>query len=179
MIRYLKLAVILAFLAAGIYLWAQQQSSLGQAARQNRADQEARRQAVMALVQEIMPREMFDRMMSQMLAGASRQMQAQMQNDGVALPPDFEAKMKRVVGSVVSYDEMMQWNAEIYSKRFTLDEIKDLRSFYQTPLGQKITRQMPEIMNDVMTKVTGTITTRMPEALKREGLIPASAPAKQ
>jgi hypothetical protein len=56
-----------------------------------------------------------------------------------------------------------------------MDEIKELRNFYHTPLGQKITRQMPDIMNDVMVKVTGMITTRMPEALKREGLIPASA----
>ena len=179
MIRYLKLAVILAFLAAGIYLWAQQQSSLGEAARKNRADLEARRQAVLALVHEITPREMFDRMMTQMLEGASRQMQAQMQSEGTALPPDFEVKMKRVVTSVVTYDEMMQWSADIYSKRFTLDEIQQMRNFYHTPLGEKITRQMPEIMNDVMVKVTQTITTRMPEALKREGLIQASAPVRQ
>ena len=178
MIRYIKLAVIFAFLAVGIYLCAQQ-ASLGQAAAQNRADQQARRQAVMALVQEITPREMFDRMMTQMLDGASRQMRAQMQNEGAALPPDFEVKMKRVVASVISYDEMMQWSADIYGKRFTLDEIKELRNFYHTPLGQKITRQMPEIMNDVMVKVTGMITTRMPEALKKEGLIPASAAAQQ
>lgn len=174
MVRYLKRAVILSFLAVGVYLWAQQ-SSQGQAAAENPAAKQARRQAVMDLMREIVPREMYDKMMSQMLDGTSRQMQARLQSEGAALPPDFSAKMKRVVSSLVSYEEMMQWNAEIYSKRFTLDEIKELRSFYHTPLGQKITRQMPEIMNDVMLKVTGTITTRMPEALKREGLIPASA----
>jgi len=174
MIRYIKLAVILCFLAAGIVICAQQ-ASLGQAAAENLAEKQARRQAVMALVQEITPREMYDRMMNQMLDGASRQLQAQMQSQGTALPPDFNAKMKRVVNSLVSYDEMIQWSAEIYGKRFTLDEIKELRSFYHTPLGQKITRQMPDIMNDIMVKVTENITTRMPEAMKREGLIPASA----
>src|SRR5262245_50916085 len=116
MIRYLKLTVILAFLAVGIYLVAQQQQSLGQAARQNRAEQEARRQAVMELVREITPREMFDRMMDQMMEGASRQMQAQMQSQGGTLPPDFTAKMKRVVNSVMSYDEMMQWTADVDRK---------------------------------------------------------------
>ncbi len=174
MIRLIKLAVILSFLAAGFFLVAQQ-TSLGEAARQNRADQQARRQAVLDLVQQTMPREMFDRMMTQMLDGATRQMEMQMQSQGTALPADFSAKMKRVVNSVMTYDEMLQWSAEIYGRRFTLDEINQLRNFYRTPLGQKITREMPDIMNDVMVKVTGKITTRMPEAMKREGLIPAEA----
>jgi uncharacterized protein len=174
MIRYLKLTVILAFLAVGIYLVAQQ-ASLGQAAAQNRAEQQARRQAVLDLVREIMPREMFDRMISQMMDGATRQMRAQVQSQGNTLPPDFDAKMKRVVNSVMSYEEMMHWSADVYAKRFTLAEIKELRNFYHTPLGQKITRQMPDIMNDIMQKVTATITTRMPEAMKKEGLIPAQA----
>lgn len=172
MIRQMKMAVLVCTLAVVSH---GQQPSPGQAAAQNRADQQARRQAVLELVQEVTPRDMFDRMMAQMLETMTRQMEAQLARDGAAVPPDFSGKMKRVVDAMISYDEMMQWSAEIYAKRFTLAEIKELASFYRTPVGKKVTRQMPDIMNDVMVKVSDTITTRMPEAMKKEGLLPAGA----
>jgi hypothetical protein len=152
-----------------------QEASLGQVARQNRTEQQARREAIMELVQEVTPRGTFEAMMNQMMQSATRELEAQSQRQNATLPPDFGSRMRRVMNAVVSYDEMMQWTAEIYSKRFTVDEIHQLRDFYRTPLGQKVVRQMPEMMSDVMVKVTNTITTRMPDAMKKEGLIPSAS----
>jgi hypothetical protein len=175
MMRQIKLTILFCLLAAVAQA---QQPSLGQVARQNRTEQQARRQAVLELVQEITPRDVFERMMNQMYDATSAQFQAQMQRQGTTVPPDYSAKMKRVMQAVMSYDEMMQWSAEIYAKRFTVDEIHQLRDFYRSPLGQKMVRQMPEIMTDVMTRVSGIITTRMPEAMRKEGLMPPEATAR-
>jgi hypothetical protein len=172
--RQFKVAVVCLLLAMAA---SAQDPSLGQAARQNRADQQARHRAVLELVQEITPRDIFQRMMSQMYDAMGQQLEAQMRREGVTLPPDYNAKLKRVMDSVMSYDEMMQWSAEIYAKRFTLDEIHGLRDFYHSPLGQKMVRQMPEIMTDVMGKVGNIIATRMPAAMRKEGLIPPQAAA--
>jgi hypothetical protein len=165
-------AILFTLFSSAIFAQAQE-PSLGQVAAQNRAEQQARRQAVLELVQEVTPREMFQRMLNQMYDAANAQLEAQMRRDGKSLPLDYSSKMKRVMDSVMSYDELMQWNAEIYAKRFTLDEIHQMRDFYRTPLGQKVVRQMPEIMSEVMTKVGDIISTRLPEAMKREGLLPA------
>ena len=172
--RQIKTAIVCLLLAMTARA---QEPSLGQAARQNRADQQARQRAVLELVQEITPRDVFQRMTSQMYETMDQQIMAQMRKDGVTLPPDYNARMKRVMDSVMSYDEMMQWSAEIYAKRFTLEEINGLRDFYHSPLGQKMVRQMPEIMTDVMGKVGNIIATRMPAAMRKEGLLPPQSAA--
>lgn len=174
--RHIRVALLVCMVAVAARA---QQQSLGEAARQNRADQQARQQAIIELVHETMPRDVFQSMMDQMHQTMAAQVEAQAQREGWALPPDFSAKMKRITDAVLSYDEMVQWNADIYAKRFTLDEIRALRDFYRTPVGRKVTREMPAIMSDVMGKVGNTIATRMPAAMQKEGLLPPSAAATQ
>jgi hypothetical protein len=175
MMRHIRVALVVCMVAMA----ARAQQSLGEAARQNRADQQARQQAIIELVHETMPRDVFQSMMDQMHQTMAAQIEAQAQREGRAMPPDFSAKMKRITDALISYDEMVQWNADIYARRFTLDEIRALRDFYRTPVGRKITREMPAIMSDVMGKVGNTIATRMPAAMKKEGLLPPSAAATQ
>lgn len=176
MMRHIRVALLVCMVAMAA---SAQEPSLGQAARQNRAEQQARQQAIIELVHETMPRDVFQSMIDQMHQTMAAQLQAQAEREGRALPPDFSAKMKRITDAVISYDEMVQWNADIYGKRFTLDEIRALRDFYRTPVGRKVTREMPAIMSDVMAKVGNTIATRMPAAMKKEGLLPPGAAAQQ
>jgi hypothetical protein len=46
-----------------------------------------------------------------------------------------------------AYPEISEASARIYADRFSLEELSELNLFYQTPIGQKLSRELP-----VMTK---------------------------
>lgn len=106
---------------------------------------------------------MIDQMMTSMVAsmtGAS----------GQTIDAPTLEKLKLVVRECVPYDEMLQWNAEIYGARFTSAELGDLIAFYKTPTGQKAAALMPEISAEVGTKLGPVLMQRMPAAMKKHGL---------
>jgi hypothetical protein len=80
------------------------------------------------------------------------------------------AKLKAVVAECVPYEEMVQWNAEIYGSRFTEAELHDLIAFYQTPTGQKLAAALPDISAEVGAKMGPILMQRMPAAMKKHGL---------
>jgi hypothetical protein len=41
-------------------------------------------------------------------------------------------------------------NAQIYANHFTLDELKAIDAFYQTPAGQKIVSETPKIFRETV-----------------------------
>lgn len=67
----------------------------------------------------------------------------------------------------------------VYHRYFTHDEIRELLAFYQTPVGKKSIKVLPQVVNESM--VAGRrwgetlgpeIETRVRAALEREGLMP-------
>ena len=73
----------------------------------------------------------------------------------------------------------------IYSKYFTDDEVKQLLAFYQTPLGAKSIRVLPQVVHESMQvgqqwgqELAPEIQSRVVAALKREGILPQQ-PAKK
>ena len=47
-------------------------------------------------------------------------------------------------------EELVEMIVPIYAKYFTEDEIKELRSFYETPLGRKVISTLPAVMQESM-----------------------------
>lgn len=67
----------------------------------------------------------------------------------------------------------------IYDKHFTHQDIRDLLSFYQTPIGKKAILVLPQVANEGMLagqrwgqSLGPELDKRIIPALKREGLIP-------
>jgi hypothetical protein len=56
----------------------------------------------------------------------------------------FRAWFKKVMTSGDFEGEL----ASVYMKHFSEDEIRRLTAFYATPLGQKLVRELPEVMNE-------------------------------
>lgn len=50
----------------------------------------------------------------------------------------------------VNPEELMAKVVPIYSEHYSLDELEQLIAFYRTPLGQKVIKEMPEIMKQSM-----------------------------
>ncbi len=50
-----------------------------------------------------------------------------------------------------SMDELAEKLVPVYKKHLTIDDVKGLTAFYQTPLGKKYANQSPAIMQESMT----------------------------
>jgi hypothetical protein len=84
-----------------------------------------------------------------------------------ALAPEFEK------ASPALYDK----TAQIYASIFTIDELKQLLAFYQTPLGRKLLQSQPEITNgeiklsqDFTKTVMARVNDRLVYAIQSHGL---------
>ena len=69
------------------------------------------------------------------------------------LPGDFEARMNKMIDESMKsfpWDDMLQTMVPIYQRHFTKGDIDYLVSFYSTPTGEKILRDMPEIIAESM-----------------------------
>jgi hypothetical protein len=58
---------------------------------------------------------------------------------------------------------VIEMTYSIYDKHFTLAEIKDLTTFYQSPTGQKMIKMTPVIMADMMLVITEKMLPKMME----------------
>lgn len=64
--------------------------------------------------------------------------------------PGAIAAIEAMLSDPTLIDEMMTAMAPLYARHFTVDEIKQLSAFYQSPLGAKMLKSMPQIMSESM-----------------------------
>ena len=96
-------------------------------------------------------------MMQNMLAAMARPLH-QMVHDQFAkqqdrLPADFEARMDKMLDDMMKnmpFDEMIQSMVPTYQKHFTKGDMDALITFYSSPTGQKILREMPAVTSEAM-----------------------------
>lgn len=55
-----------------------------------------------------------------------------------------------MIGNV--WDSMVDDFAAIYERHFTLDEVRQLCDFYNTPVGKKISKYLPEINREALSR---------------------------
>ena len=69
--------------------------------------------------------------------------------------------------SKMNFNELMSdITYTIYDKHYTLEEIRDLITFYKTPTGQKSIKLMTPIMTDTMQLVSERMLTKIPVVIK-------------
>jgi hypothetical protein len=84
---------------------------------------------------------------------------------------EIRAEARALFTKVHSNPEMRKKTAELYSKHFTEDELKEMTEFYRTPLGQKTLAAMPAIMNDAMKLGMDAVQKEMPAFQQKVGEI--------
>lgn len=119
-----------------------------------------------ALVLLVMPHERYEAMIDQM----TKQMMARM--PATALPADAAIRFKAAMNDVIPYEEIVDIDAQAFGKYFDDGELDQLRKFYESPVGKKSARLMPELMGEAMKHVMDVMPQRMPAALQRHGLLP-------
>jgi uncharacterized protein len=89
---------------------------------------------------------------------------------GQAADDKTKQKLAAVVLEALPYDEMLQLNAKVYGERFKDGELQDIITFYKTPTGLKLVRELPNISGEVGTTVAKVVQERLPALLKKHGL---------
>ncbi|MDC0680124.1 MULTISPECIES: DUF2059 domain-containing protein [Sorangium] len=127
---------------------------------------EAEKKLALELTHLVMPKDVYNALLDQLMTNMS----ASMQQAGAKVSTKEASKLKAVVAEVLPYDELVQWNVDIYAGKFTADELKELIKFYGTPVGKKAAKLLPEISGEVGKKVGTVIVQRMPAAMKKAGI---------
>lgn len=126
------------------------------------APEPARLAAAQALIGRIMPAHQRDSMIEQMVRPMMENMRGAvfgdpkfeaMKSDNPKLAATVEAFMKdefehSIVTMKASIPAMFDAMARAYARRFTLDELKAIDSFFQTPAGRAYVTLAPTIMAD-------------------------------
>jgi len=162
-------------------------------AQQNPADLPATQADVDRYLQAMHSREMMAQMVEAMSKPMHKMMHEQYLKDKDKLPPDFEARMNKMMDDMLKdmpWDEMLQAMAPAYQKHFTKGDMDALVAFYSSPTGQKVLREMPALMADsmetimpIMRQHIDKVTVRMQQEvvamMKESQKAPAPAPTRQ
>lgn len=135
------------------------------------------RALALELVEIVQPEPAYRSSLEQMTAQMIPQLEAQARARGSSLPPDFKDRFRSVLLEIAPYDEVMEWSSELYAQRFTVSEIKELIAFYKTPLGQKLSSKLPELMGEAGKRLATVIPERLPAAMKKHGLLTDRSPS--
>ena len=69
------------------------------------------------------------------------------------LPADSSARVNRMMGELIKnmpVDEMEEAMIPTYQKHFTHGDIEAMNAFYSSPVGQKVLRELPGVMQEGM-----------------------------
>jgi len=157
-------------------------------AQQSPADAPASKEDVQKYLDVMHSREMMTKMMDAMSKPMHQMMHEQYLKDKDKLPPDFEARMNKIMDDYMKnlpVEEMLQAMVPAYQKHFTKGDIDGLVAFYSSPTGQKVIQELPAItaeamqsMMPIMRKQIEVMTERMQEQfaqmIKESGAKPAA-----
>jgi hypothetical protein len=109
------------------------------------------RQIRMVLAEKLMQSDGLPKVQIQILATMAKQITGAI----VKKHPSKEKQIRRLMDEIfgemdAKRNEMNKKIASVYAKHFTVDEMKTLLAFRQTPLGRKMEVKMPVIMQEAM-----------------------------
>jgi hypothetical protein len=84
----------------------------------------------------------MEKLMGQMMT----QMTSSMSNGMPGIPPEFWAKFQ----AKMNMRELLDRIIPVYDKYYSLEDIRAINAFYESPTGQKILASMPQVMQECM-----------------------------
>lgn len=86
------------------------------------------------------------------------------------LPPDAEARMDKMMDGMIKgfpVDEFLQAVTPVYQKHLTKGDVDALVTFYSSPTGQKVLKEMPAMTGEAMQASSGIMKKMMAQAQER------------
>jgi hypothetical protein len=122
-------------------------------AQQAAADTPATKADVEKYLQAMHSQDMMIQMVDAMSKPMKKMIHEQYLKQEDKLPSDFEARMGKMTDEMLRelpWDEILQAMVPAYQKHFTKGDMEALTTFYSSPTGQKVLREMPALMADSM-----------------------------
>jgi hypothetical protein len=157
-------------------------------AQQSPSDAPATKEDVQKYLEVMHSREMIAQTLEAMSKPMHQMMHERYLKDKDKLPADFEARMNKVLDDTMKefpWDEFLQSMVPVYQKHFTKGDIDTVVAFYSTPTGQKLLREMPAMMAEMMQTMmpllhkhvdamTERIQEQVAQMIKESGVKPAA-----
>ena len=127
-------------------------SSIG-FAQQDPADSPATKEDIQRYLEVTQSREMMSKMIDAMMKPMHQMIHEQYEKDKDKLPADFEERSNKVIDDYLKkfpWDEIVQAMVPVYQKHLTKGDVDALVAFYSTPTGQKLMKEMPQILAESM-----------------------------
>ena len=69
--------------------------------------------------------------------------------------PDLQQQSNDAIGRAIKYfaaqkDDVLNQFARVYALHFTMDELKEMNAFYETPTGQKLAGLQPQVDQEIV-----------------------------
>jgi hypothetical protein len=133
-----------------------------------RADEGAdRNKAAAELAAAVLPQGQYKEMIDQIVAATVQGIEAELRQKGKSMPDGVEGRFRAEMEKLLPYQEMLDMQAGLLAKYYTLDEINQLGAFYRSPVGQKSLKVMPAVMADSMGMVQSKMMRELPGAVER------------
>ncbi len=125
---------------------------------------------------------MMHRMMEVMSASMQQSIHDELSKQK-GLPANFDARMRKWIDDLMTnmpMDEMEESMIPPYQKHFTHGDIEAMNAFYSSPVGQKVLRELPDVMQEGMQAMRPTLNKYIEDSKQRmmEDLKNSTTPAK-
>ena len=123
------------------------------AAQQNPADVPATKEDIQRYLQTTHSREVAEKIMDAMAKPMHQMIHEQYLKDKDKLPVDFESRMSKRLDENfrnIPWDEILDAMVPVYQKHLTKGDVDALVAFYSTQTGQKVLKEMPQIVAESM-----------------------------
>ena len=104
--------------------------------------------AVVELMHTILPKPAYEAMLDRMYTQMSQTKCSRWASGGYD-EREEEVAQKEAVQECLTYDELVSWTGDVYTKHFTRKEIDDLAAFYKTPTGKKLAAALPTLSGEI------------------------------
>ena len=138
-------------------------------AQQNPANAPASKEDVEKYLDVMHTRDMMKTMMDAM-SKQMHQIFAEQLKKEPGMTPEVEARVNKMMDDIVKgmpIDDLLDAMIPVYQKHFTKGDINDLLTFYSTPTGQKLIKELPAITTEAMQAATPIYKTMMATAMQR------------
>jgi hypothetical protein len=127
--------------------------SLASFAQQNASDSPATKEDIEKYLEVTHSREMMGQIVDAMLKPMHQMIHEQFEKDKDKLPADFETRMNKMLDDSMKtfpWNEMLDSMVPVYQKHLTKGDVATMVAFYSTTTGQKLLKEMPQMMAEAM-----------------------------
>lgn len=150
--------VFVRFLLSGLLAWALTSYALSADAAQAQNDSDAHLETARLLVRELGREEAFRQRVDAVVPLVAENFVGNRSDVTLEQRQRLHAVIAELLNA--AYPDFEEVTARVYARRFSTDELIELRAFYSTDLGQKINRELPFIFEEMQTEaapIFGTI----------------------